>query len=568
MKFLSSSIAVLFTNRETRANIGALFKYLLFVALLVALYSVLFHVIKLYVEGEEHAWIDGFYWTIVTMTTLGYGDIIFVSGIGRLFSTVVLLSGVLFLLVMLPFVFIRLFYAPWLEARVRLRAPQQVPEATTGHVVVTVYDDVAEALSERLRSAGIPYFVIEGDPVRAAQLVGEGVPVVLGDNDSRTTYERMKVVAARLVFANCADTTNTNITLTVREVAPQVHVAAVAELDDSVDILELSGATTVLPLKQRLGEYLANRVDTGPSEAHVIGSILGVQIAELPARNTPFAGVAVRDTRLRERTGTSVIALWERGRLKTAFPDVRIQPDSVAVIAGTEGQIAALNALLPRHRSPEPVLVIGAGRVGQAAVRSLKRKGLTVYAVDRDESALRALEADELFAGDAADRKVIDRAGIAKVSSVLLTTNDDAINIYLAVYCRRLNPHVRIVSRITHERNVEAIHRAGADFVLSYSSLAVASVMALLSGRAPVLFGEGVELFDIAIPDSLAGHALKETGIGSRTGLSVVALEHDGRLNTSLTSETVLPHGGKLLTLGSREQRKAFADAFERRRFH
>ena len=52
------------------------------------------------------------------------------------------------------------------------------------------------------------------------------------------------------------------------------------------------------------------------------------------------------------------------------------------------------------------------------------------------------------------------------MSSVLLTTNDDAMNIYLAIYCRRLNPGLRIVSRITHERNVEAIHRAGADFVL------------------------------------------------------------------------------------------------------
>ena len=58
---------------------------------------------------------------------------------------------------------------------------------------------------------------------------------------------------------------------------------------------------------------------------------------------------------------------------------------------------------------------------------------------------------------------------------MVLTTNDDATNIFLAVYCRRLNPDTRIVSRITHERNLEAIHRAGADFVLSYTTLAVTS---------------------------------------------------------------------------------------------
>ena len=45
---------------------------------------------------------------------------------GRVFSIVVLLSGVILLLVVLPFQFIRLFYAPWLEARGRLIVPLTV----------------------------------------------------------------------------------------------------------------------------------------------------------------------------------------------------------------------------------------------------------------------------------------------------------------------------------------------------------------------------------------------------------------------------------------------------------
>ena len=108
---------------------------------------------------------------------------------------------------------------------------------------------------------------------------------------------------------------------------------------------------------------------------------------------------------------------------------------------------------------------------------------------------------------------------------MLLTTNDDAMNIYLAVFCRKLNPDLRIVSRITHERNVEAIHRAGADFVLSYTSLGVDSIMSLVSGDATVMLGEGVRLFEVRVPPSLAGQPLSKTGIGSRTGLSVVAME-------------------------------------------
>jgi voltage-gated potassium channel len=568
VKFLSSQFAYLTMDREQRANLRAFGAYVGFLAALVTAYAVLFHVIKLNVEGEQHSWITGFYWTLVVMSTLGFGDIIFTSDTGRVFSMIVLASGVFFLLVMLPFLFIRLFYAPWLEARVRLRAPRQVPPGTSGHVILVEHDAVGSGLVARLTASAIPYFVIEPDPAQAARLVGEGISVVAGENDNRQTYELAATASARLVLANCEDTTNTNITLTAREVAPSVPIVAIVEEEESIDVLELSGATTVLPLKVQLGEYLANRVAAGQPEAHVIGAFRELQIAELPARDTPFGGMTVRDTNLRERTGLSIVGFWERGRLRPAFPQAVIQPDSVVVVAGTAPQIEALNGLLPRTGTESSlVLVIGAGKVGQAAARALHRKGLTVHGVDRDGGALATLAevADNVFAGDAADRRVIERAGINEAASVLLTTNDDAMNIYLAVYCRRLNPGLRIVSRITHERNVEAIHRAGADFVLSYTTLGIEAVMSLLRGYEPVLLGEGVELFSIPMPRSLAGTALRDSGIGSRTGLSVVAVQQGDRLVTQLSADTPLPGNGTLLMLGSPEQRRLFAQAFERR---
>ena len=90
------------------------------------------------------------------MTTLGFGDITFASDTGRLFSILVLLSGVVLLLVMLPFMFISLFYAPWLEARVRMRAPREVRAETRGHVILTEYDAIAVGLVERLKPSRSP----------------------------------------------------------------------------------------------------------------------------------------------------------------------------------------------------------------------------------------------------------------------------------------------------------------------------------------------------------------------------------------------------------------------------
>jgi Trk K+ transport system NAD-binding subunit len=136
------------------------------------------------------------------------------------------------------------------------------------------------------------------------------------------------------------------------------------------------------------------------------------------------------------------------------------------------------------------------------------------------------------------------------------------MNIYLAVYCRRLNARLRIVSRITHERNLEAIHRAGADFVLSYTTLGVEAVMSLLRGYPPVLLGEGVELFSVPVPPSLAGTLLLESAIGSKTGLSAVALKRGDELIAPLSSEMVLESGTDLVMLGSHEQRAAFIREF------
>jgi voltage-gated potassium channel len=569
MKFLGSQLAYLMANPEQRANLRGLAKYLVFLVALVTVYAVLFHVIKSSVEHEQHSWITGFYWTLVVMSTLGFGDITFTSDIGRVFSMVVLMSGVVFLLVMLPFLFISLFYAPWLEARVRLNVPREVPAGTSGHVIITEYDPIAAGLVERLSAADIPYVIVEPDPATAARLSGEGLAIVAGNNDGRATYDRLDARAARMLLANCEDTVNTNITLTAREAAPTLPIVAIVEEDASVDILELSGATHVLPLKSQLGQYLASRVSAGTPEAHVVGSVGDLQIAELPARDTPYVGQTVRDIGLRKRTGVSVVGFWERGRLVPAYPQTDVRADTVIVIAGTAAQIATVNASLPaRDGVSDLVLVIGAGRVGQAAAATLRGRGLTVHGVDRDGAALDALGSSlhARFPGDAADRAVLERAGILDAASVLLTTNDDAMNIYLAVYCRRLNPALRIVSRITHERNVEAIHRAGADFVLSYTTLGIEAVMSLLRGREPVLLGEGVGLFAIPVPPSLSGRPLGESGIGSKTGLSVVALDQGGRLTTPLTSATILPAGAALLVLGSQDQRKAFHDAFEEKR--
>ena len=386
-----------------------------------------------------------------------------------------------------------------------------------------------------------------------------------GDPESRVTYELLGIERARAVFANHGDTTNTNITLTVREASPDVPIIALAEHEDSTDILELSGCTHVLPLTVRLGEYLANRVSAGLGKADIVGTVKGLQIAEFSARDTPLVGQTVRDTRLRERTGLNIVGLWHRGRLVPAFPAVPITQESIVVVVGTPVQLTALDGLIQdRPDSDAPILLVGASTVGGVAARALKRKGVRVHVLDRDPQARERMVgvADKVFGGDANDRAALTRAGLASAAQVLLTTHDDAMNVYLAVYCRRLKPDLRIVSRVTHEQNLEAIHRAGADFVLSYASLGAEAVLSLIEGHELVVLGEGVDLFAVPLPRSLRGKTLAATEIGSRTGLSVVAVEQGGQVVTSLRASMTLESGAELVMLGSVQQRRAFDARF------
>src|SRR5688572_10173530 len=118
MKFLGSLVSALLSQpemREMRQNLRAFGRFLLLLVAIILLYTVLFHVIMERFEGQKHSWLTGLYWTLTVMTTLGFGDITFLTDVGRLFCIVVLITGVILLVLVLPFTFIRFFYGPWLE---------------------------------------------------------------------------------------------------------------------------------------------------------------------------------------------------------------------------------------------------------------------------------------------------------------------------------------------------------------------------------------------------------------------------------------------------------------------
>lgn len=564
MKFLTPQLTYLITQQENRANLRALLQFLLFLMAVITVFSAAFHLLMLW-EGQQHSWLTGFYWTLTVMSTLGFGDITFHSDAGRLFSVVVLMSGIVLLLIVLPFAFIRFFYAPWLEAQIHTQAPRKASAGLADHVIICKADEIGLALVEKLDELEISYCLIEADTTLAASLHGDGLVVVAGEVDRGETYQNCNADSARLVVANLSDAENSNIALTVREHYPDLPIAAFAQELDSVDVIQLSGANHVLPIRHRLGESLAARVAVGPACAQVVGHFKDLLIAELPIENSGLAGRTIRDTQLRELTGINIVGCWERGHMVPAGPDTMLEQHTVAVVVGTEEQISELDALFVIYwENDDPVLVIGGGKVGKAAAAALRRREISVNMIEKSSDLRDELTAiaDRVIIGDASDRKLITRAGIHEAPSVVLTTNDDAMNIFLAVYCRNLNPSTHIVSRINHDRNFDAIHRAGTNSVLSYTTLAVRSLLEFVVGAPASFLGEGVDLIIEPVPRQLAGMALKDAKISEATGLNVIALQLPDGSVVNASATTKLEGNSELVMLGDPDQRSVFHKAF------
>jgi len=520
MKIILSEMIHLMGKKQER-NIAILLKFFGALAAMVTVYSILFHYLMI-LEDRQFSWVTGFYWTLTVMSTLGFGDITFTTDIGKLFSIIVLLSGIVFLLTMLPFTFIEFFYLPWLDAQAKAQAPRELPPDTHDHVIVTGHDPVTVYLAEKFRQYRNEYVILVEDVQQALELRDSDFVAVVGNFGDPETYKRLQIGKAALVVAKVDDMINTNIAFTIREIAPDVPIVANANLDESVDILELAGSTHVTQFTKMLGESLARRVIGTTTAANVIGRIESLLIAEAPAMRTPLVGKTLQESRLRETSGVNVVGLWERGRFIMPSPETVINPTTVLLLAGSEAQFSAFDRKLGRHQqSQDPVLILGGGRVGRASAAALRARHLDYRIIEKKRARIGD---DRYIHGSAADINVLRKAGIEATPAIIITTHDDPTNIYLTIYCRKLAPDVQIICRANLERNISKLHTAGADLVMSYASMAANAILNFLKPEELLMLAEGLNIFRVVTPTSYADKSLAESQIRSKTGCNVVAI--------------------------------------------
>jgi Trk K+ transport system NAD-binding subunit len=561
VKYISAILSTFLSSASTKRNLRLIVEFILILSFLVALYSAIFHYLMT-LEGQRHSWITSIYWTLTVMTTLGFGDIIFQSDLGRVFSILVMLSGVIFLLTLLPFTFIRFFYAPWVEAEARNRAPRELPPETRGHVILTSYNPVTMALIDKFKDHGQPYVLIVEDFRQALELFDAGIRVAVGNIDDPETYRRMRVEKAALVVATNRDELNTNIAFTVRELSETVPILTTADSPHSEDILQMAGSTRVLQLYDILGRSLATWTVGGDCRANIISRFDELIIAEFPALGTPLVGMTLAESRLREKFGVTVVGIWERGRFEVPNAASRIGRNSVLVLAGSEKNLTAYDEVYAFyhicHLTTNPVLIVGGGRVGHTIAEMFRKREMPYLIIEKNPRRVQEDEEAHAVVGDAADIRTLQRAWIEKAPAALVTTHDDATNIYLTKYLRSLRPDLQILSRANLDRNVSTLHRAGADFVMSYASLGANAIYNFLKKEDTLMLAEGLNVFRLKASPALVGMTLAASRIRERTACSVVAIRTDGHLSINPDPQMPIEEGAELILIGTYEGERKF----------
>ena len=535
--------------------------YVAATALLVVVYSFVFLFLMVSAEGRSYTAVDAVYWVITTMTTQGAGDIVFVSSIGKIFSMVVELTGiVLFFAILIPIV-----VAPVLQS---VRASVPTKSKAQEHVLIVGYSSMVDTIIGELNERDLPYLVIDGDRDVVQALVERKIPCIYGDPSDEVTLQNAQIQRAKKVVLNQSDEKNAIIALVAKKLTRADIIGLVEDMANAVYLL-YAGADKVVSPKQLLGIDIGHKAAM-PITHQLIGTtplVGSLRIFELPILGeSGLNGSSIEDAKIRERTGATVIAIWKGAKLSFNPSASEIITDTtVLLLVGTRKQLDAAKEL--SICGPDGTycairghyIIAGYGDVGKRVSKVLRSNGIEHIIIDKHQGDV---------VGSSTDRAILKQAGITEASTLLVTVNSDMDAIYTTLVARKLNPQIDIICRAIRPQAVETLYQAGADYVLSQSVVAGQVLVKFVAPRPPgtrlreVLLSEDMKVLEYPPSPSVVGRSLEHLKIRSRTGCTVVAITTGGATIPNPDPHEVIPEDSSLTVIGTREQIHEFKRVF------
>jgi voltage-gated potassium channel len=299
---------------------------------------------------------DSLYMTVITITTVGYMEVQPLSSQGRIFTIVLIVFSVgtagYSITTLIGFIF-----GGQILQEVRGRKMDRAISHLRDHYIICGCGVVGKEVALEFRHAGVPFVVIDQDPMRSELGRDESILFLAGNaEDDDTLIEAGIMEAKGLISALRQDGSNVFVVLTARQLNPDLTIVARAAEEKSINKLIKAGADRVISPYQIGGRRMAS-VILRPSvmnflDVVVEGGDVAMRLEEVPVtQQSPFEGKSLGESGIGQHTDAKVIGIQGpdgHSRISqsgtTLMSAVVLQEGDSLIALGSEDQLKSLKA--------------------------------------------------------------------------------------------------------------------------------------------------------------------------------------------------------------------------------
>lgn len=300
-----------------------------------------------YIYLEGWSWMDGFYMTFITLSTIGFQEVQTLSDTGRLFTLGLGITGI----GLLTFVVARSAQLLLVSERLRERRIMKRIDQLSDHYVICGYGRVGQRLAEDLEQAGHALVVVDIADEEIQNLQEDHFLHVQGDAEEEETLLQAGLDRARgLILALPEDSSNVFVALTARELNPDVFILARTVDHDNRSKLLNAGVDKVIAPSEVGADRMAQvvlrpNVDQFMEQVLHTGA-LSLQIDEVTVHpSAPLAGKTLAESNFRQQFEAVVIGMIDTDTGAMTFnpsPSERIRAGNILIVLGDSASIDVL----------------------------------------------------------------------------------------------------------------------------------------------------------------------------------------------------------------------------------
>tara|TARA_Y100001933_G_scaffold136840_1_gene135946 strand:- start:499 stop:1554 length:1056 start_codon:yes stop_codon:yes gene_type:complete len=301
-------------------------------------------------EGWE--WSDCLWMVLITVSTIGFGEVQPLSAEGRIVTVLIIVAGLIFV----QFTFqkaVRLFESGYFLRVNELRFKRKLRNMEN-HVILCGYGRVGQEISNQIKSQNIPIVVVESDKDRKKIAEDKGLKVLCADATLDETLKLAGLDNCRsLVVTLSNDAANLYVVLSAKGIRSTIRIIARAGTEESASKLRLAGASIVVSPYIAAGRAMASMA-LRPISIDFLDLLAGseCEIEEFELSNDIILfedsnKSSISEYGIGNKSGAKILAIKENQRLITnPGGDFLLQPGQVLIAFGSRDQLNILEGLL------------------------------------------------------------------------------------------------------------------------------------------------------------------------------------------------------------------------------